>query len=52
MKNSKSNYEDGDNAEIEIDDRNFIDMVTSKIILLFFHPRPVFQFQGILSKIF
>jgi hypothetical protein len=36
MKNSKSNYDDGENAEIEIDDRNFIDMVTSKIICLFF----------------
>ena len=31
MKSSKSNYEDGDNAEIEMDDRNFIDMVTSKL---------------------
>ena len=32
---SKMNMEDGDNAEIEIDDRNFIDMVTSNFYLIF-----------------
>ncbi len=35
-KNSKSAmYEDNENGENELDDRNFIDMVTSKIIKLY-----------------
>ncbi len=35
MKSSKSNLDDGENAEIEIDDRNFIDMVTSNLNLIY-----------------
>lgn len=34
MRSSKSGADDGDNVEIEMDDRNFIDMVTSNLFII------------------